>query len=153
MFQLDQGFYQTLKVKMVVLLLSTACFPWKETVLSIDQSKYCKQVTSKNRYFSTHNLFAARVYFSSQPSYCFPRERLVLFSDLFGLCLCSLGILALIPFLVIVHARSTRKEEESLLCEIGQTRPRPQNETLTFGLSLKWWTVFVGVIDKGRRLK
>lgn len=100
---------------MVVLLLSTACFPCKKTVLSIDQSKYCKQVTSKNRYFSTQNLFAARVYFSSQPSYCFPRERLVLFSDLFGFCLCSLGISALIPFLVIVHSRSTRKEEESLL--------------------------------------
>ena len=47
MFQLDQGFYQTLKVKMVVLLLSTACFPGKKTVLSIDQSKYCKQVRQR----------------------------------------------------------------------------------------------------------
>lgn len=110
MFQLDQGFYQTLKVEMVVLLSSTACFPCKKTVLSIDQSKYCKQVTSKNRYFSTHILFAARVYFSSQPSYCFPRERLVLFSDLFGFCLCSLGISALIPFLVIVHAKAREKK-------------------------------------------
>ena len=115
MFQLDQGFYQTLKSGNGRFALIYSLFPCKKTVLSIDQSKYCKQVTSKNRYFSTHNLLAAQVYSSSQPSYCFPRERLVLFSDLFGFCLCSLGISALIPFLVIVHSRSTRKEEESLL--------------------------------------
>jgi len=125
---------------MVVLLLSTASFPCKETVLSVDQSKYCKQVTSKNRYFSTHKplrssgllQLSAVILFSSRAlSTLF---RFVRFLFVFARDFSVDSIFGDCP--LEKHAKR-RGLSSFVLCEGGQTRPGPQNETLTFGLSLK----------------